>query len=57
VRDPQDGRARLYANRGDWLQQQDLASRDPGRAEELLEQAAGVQRLHDYVLLHDRLVP
>lgn len=55
VRDPQDGRARLYANRGDWLQRHDLAPRHTGRAEALLSRAADAQRLHDYVLRHDLL--
>ncbi|HEY6814674.1 MAG TPA: hypothetical protein VI168_03950, partial [Croceibacterium sp.] len=57
VSDPQDGRARLYANRTDWLQRDDLAARYPGRAETLLARAAATQRLHDYLLRHDRLAP
>jgi phosphoglycerol transferase MdoB-like AlkP superfamily enzyme len=56
VRDPQDGRARLYANRSDWLQRDDLAPGQPGNAEGLLARAEDAQRLHDYVLRHDLLV-
>jgi phosphoglycerol transferase MdoB-like AlkP superfamily enzyme len=56
VRDPQDGRARLYANRSDWLQRDDLAPDQPGNAEGLLARAEDAQRLHDYVLRHDLLV-
>ncbi|HYN46222.1 MAG TPA: LTA synthase family protein [Allosphingosinicella sp.] len=48
VRDPADGRARLY---GDWLQRRDLG--DPRRAEALLARAARAQRLNDYLLRHD----
>lgn len=56
VGDPRDGEARLYA-RADWLQQRDLAPRHSDLAERLLDRAADVQRLHDYVLWHDRLWP
>jgi len=52
VRDPSDGRARLF---GDWLQRRDLG--EPARAESLLARATRAQRLHDYLLRHDRIWP
>jgi len=52
LRDPSDGRARLYA---DWPQRRDLSARHPGLAESLLARAAAMQRLHDYLLRHDLL--
>ncbi len=52
VRDPLDGRARLYR---DWYQRRDLAGRHPGLADALLARAAGAQRLNDYLLRHDLL--
>jgi len=57
VRDPQNGRARLYANRRDWLQRNDLGPRQRARAEHFLGRSEDAQRLHDYVLRHDLLAP
>jgi hypothetical protein len=54
VRDPHDGRARLY-RRDDWLQQQDLASVQPGLAEHLLARADRARRLNDFLLRNDRI--
>lgn len=50
VRDPADGRARLFA---DWLQRRER--RDPAGAGALLARAARTQRLNDYLLRHDRV--
>ncbi|HYI65067.1 MAG TPA: sulfatase-like hydrolase/transferase [Allosphingosinicella sp.] len=55
VRDPLDGRARLYSVPSDWLQRRDLAARNPGLAECLLARADAAQRLNDYLLRHDLL--
>jgi len=55
VRDPIDGRARLYSVPRDWLQRRDLAPRDPRLAARLLARAEGAQRLNDYLLRHDLL--
>jgi arylsulfatase A-like enzyme len=57
VRDPNDGRARLYDARRDWLQRNDLARERPGLAERLLDQADRQRRLNDYLLRHDRIWP
>ena len=54
VRDPRDGRARLY-RRSDWLQQDDLADDRSALAEALLARADRVRRLNDYLLRNDRL--
>jgi len=53
VRDPGDGRARLYGSRTDWLQRRDLAGRAPALAPRLLGQAERARRLNDYLLRHD----
>ena len=54
VRDPRDGRARLYG-RSDWLQRDDLADEHPVVAEALLARADRVRRLNDYLLRNDRI--
>lgn len=54
VRDPRDGRARLY-RRGDWLQLHDLADRHPGLAGRLLADAERRRRLHDHLLRRGRI--
>lgn len=55
VRDPADGRARLYRGQADWLQRRDLAPVFPALAEALLARAGGAQRLNDHLLRHDRV--
>jgi phosphoglycerol transferase MdoB-like AlkP superfamily enzyme len=57
VRDPADGRARLFDARRDWLQRRDLAGRRPGLAERLLEDADRRRRRHDHLLRHGRIWP
>lgn len=57
VRDPGDGRARLYRGQADWLQRRDLAATRPGLAERLLAVADGAQRLNDYLLQRNRVWP
>jgi hypothetical protein len=57
VRDPNDGRARLYDARRDWLQRSDLARERPDLAERLLERADKGRQLNDYLLRHDRIWP
>jgi arylsulfatase A-like enzyme len=57
VRDPNDGRARLYDARRDWLQRSDLAPERPDLAERLLEKADRGRQLNDYLLRHDRIWP
>ncbi len=54
VRDPRDGRARLY-RRDDWLQARDLAARHPGLAERLLAAAERRRRLNDFLLRQGRI--
>lgn len=56
VRDPRDGRARLY-RRDDWLQAHDLAGRHPGLAERLLAAADRRRRLNDFLLRQGRIRP
>ena len=57
VRDPGDGRARLYRSSDDWLQRRDLADRAPDLARRLLEQAERSRRLNDYLLRQGRIWP
>ena len=57
VRDPGDGRARLYRSSDDWLQRRDLAGRAPDLARRLLEQAERSRRLNDYLLRQGRIWP
>ena len=52
LRDPRDGRARLY-RRSDWLQRRDLAADHPGLAATLLSRADRARRLNDYLLRSD----
>ncbi len=53
VRDPGDGRPRLYRTSEDWLQRHDLSGRAPALAGHLLDQAERARRLNDYLLRHD----
>ena len=57
VRDPGDGRARLFRSSDDWLQRRDLADRVPDLARRLLERAERSRRLNDYLLRHGRIWP
>jgi membrane-anchored protein YejM (alkaline phosphatase superfamily) len=57
VRDPRDGRPRLFDSRTDWLQRRDLADRHPAASRRLLEKADGRRRLHDYLLFQGRVWP
>ena len=50
LRDPQDGRARVYRTASDWLQREDLSGRHAAMARTLLEAAEQRQRMTDYVL-------
>ena len=43
----------LFDRNRDWLQRSDLAGRHPALAAELLAEADGRARLHDYVLRND----
>ena len=54
VRDPRDGRARLF-RREDWLQRRDLSSSHPGLGERLLGAAERRRRLNDYLLRQGRV--
>lgn len=54
VRDPRDGRTRLY-RRADWLQQHDLAAAHPALARALLARADRARRLNDHLLRNDRI--
>jgi arylsulfatase A-like enzyme len=54
VRDPRDGRARLYT-RQDWLQRDDRADRHPALARSLLDRAERRRRLNDYLLRRGRI--
>jgi hypothetical protein len=56
LRDPHDGRPRLYA-RSDWLQRHDLARLHPEVARRLLEQTDRDRRFNDYLLRHGRIWP
>ena len=56
LRDPGDGRARLYA-RADWLQRRDLSAQHPALTAALLARAERARRLNDYLLSHGRIVP
>jgi arylsulfatase A-like enzyme len=55
VRDPESGAVRLFSTGADWLQRSDLSARQPGRGQALIGKAEAAQRLHDYLLRHDRL--
>lgn len=57
VRDPQEGRSRLYDGRGDWLQRRDIAARHPRVAERLLSEADRGRRFNDYLIRHGRVWP
>jgi len=57
VLDGQDGRARLYDARTDWLQRRDRAADHPGVAERMLGQAERERRFNDYLLRQGRLWP
>ncbi|HEY5722658.1 MAG TPA: LTA synthase family protein [Allosphingosinicella sp.] len=50
VSDPATGRPMLFDRGDDWLQQRDLAGERPALAAELLAEAEGRARLHDYLL-------
>ena len=56
VRDPHDGRARLY-RRSDWFQRRDLALEHPALARRMLERADRDRAFHDYLLRQDRIWP
>jgi hypothetical protein len=53
VRDPHDGRARLYRSGPDWLQRRDLAPQHPATARRLLARADLDRRMNDYLLRQD----
>ena len=53
----QDGRARLYDARTDWLQRRDVAAQRPALARRLLEQADGHRRFNDWLIRHGRVWP
>ena len=55
VRDPGDGLVRLYDNRLDWLQRNDLSARHPGLAERLIARAERARRLNDHLLRQGRV--
>ncbi|MGZ8335036.1 MAG: LTA synthase family protein [Allosphingosinicella sp.] len=55
VRDPHDGRARLYRSGPDWLQRHNLAAQHPDLARRLLAQADFDRRMNDYLLRQDRI--
>jgi arylsulfatase A-like enzyme len=55
VTDPGDGRPRLYDPRSDWLQQHDLAGRNPALARRMLAEADRSRRFNDYLLRHGKL--
>jgi arylsulfatase A-like enzyme len=57
VRDPQEGRLRLYDARSDWLQRRDLAARRPDLARRLLDEADRSRRFNDYLVRHGRVWP
>ncbi|MGZ8335035.1 MAG: LTA synthase family protein [Allosphingosinicella sp.] len=57
VRDPVDGRVRLYDSRRDWLQRHDLAGRRPELARRLLQEAERSRRRHDFLLRQARIWP
>ena len=57
VRDPHDGRARLYRARTDWLQRRDHAPAAPLLAQALLERADRSRRFHDFLLRQGRIWP
>ena len=56
VRDPHDGRPRLYRST-DRLQRRDLARQHPALARRLLDQADRSRRFHDYLLRQGRIWP
>ena len=57
IRDGQDGRARLYDARADWLQRRDLAPRHPALTQRLLDAAERSRRVNDYLVRHGRVWP
>ena len=57
VHDGQDGRARLYDARSDWLQQHDVAERRPALARQLLGEAERMRRYNDWLVRHGRVWP
>jgi arylsulfatase A-like enzyme len=57
LRDGQDGRVHLYDARNDWLEQHDLARRNPGLARRLVDEADRKRRFNDYLLHRGRLWP
>jgi len=50
ISDPANGRPMLFDRSMDWLQRRDLAGERPALAAELLAEADGRARLHDYLL-------
>ena len=54
LRDPRDGRARLY-RREDWLQRRDLEAANPDLARALLARADRARRLNDHLLRAGRI--
>jgi hypothetical protein len=57
LRDGQDGRARLYDARTDWLQRRDLAAERPELARRLLDAAERRRRYNDWLVRHGRVWP
>ena len=57
VRDPHDGRARLYRAREDWLQRRDLSAQHPEIAGRLLGHADRNRRFHDFLVRRDAIWP
>jgi arylsulfatase A-like enzyme len=56
VRDPHDGRARLY-RASDWLQRSDLAAQHPAFVAQHLAAADRSRRFQDYLIRQDRIWP
>jgi len=57
LREPHDGRSRLYDARADWLQRRDLAARHPVLVQRMLAAADRSRRFQDYLLRQGRIWP
>ena len=55
--DGQDGRARLYDSRRDWLQARDVAAAHPELTQRLLADAERSRQFNDYLIRHGRVWP
>lgn len=55
--DGQDGRARLYDSRTDWLQQHDVAAAHPELTQSMLADAERSRQFNDYLIRHGRVWP